>query len=308
MKRFLTTSVSSEISATKYRCVTCLHPCESLYCEYGYNANPTVGITRSSKTLKLNRCVMCHQTADPYCEREWLLIVLDLILLRQEAYRHVLFNENWMHENLMDMKNCFKYIVVCCIEPVFHHWQSYNPPSRKNEKIDEISFNLPVGLIHGFSRSVLGLFVFVSTVLILSIFIAIKDNSNQMIRMILKSVVWPLFGCQVATCFVAIWDSSAVTRILGCIVLPFTYQWMALYQILLMACIRNYTYSNQTNPEFFLRILKTSFVLMTAFFAKIIIAALLITSTSKNQNEICCGGMEWSLRLGPTISYRICFF
>ena len=37
-------------------------------------------------------CSQCHKMVDPYIEREWLLVVIDCILLREEAYRHVLYN------------------------------------------------------------------------------------------------------------------------------------------------------------------------------------------------------------------------
>ena len=66
-----------------YRCVGCLHPCASLY--------KTLG--KGGSVIKLTPCTKCARpSADPYCEREWLLVVLDLILLRKEAYRHVLWN------------------------------------------------------------------------------------------------------------------------------------------------------------------------------------------------------------------------
>jgi len=37
-------------------------------------------------------CEICRRVVDPYTEREWLLVAIDCILLRPEAYRHVLYN------------------------------------------------------------------------------------------------------------------------------------------------------------------------------------------------------------------------
>lgn len=302
MERFLTSNSSNEISEKRYRCVTCLHPCESLYCQYG-------------KTLKLNRCLICRQATDPYCEREWLLIVSDLILLRQEAYRHVLCNEKWVDmkfEYVHYLDYCFKYFIACCIEPVFRHLQSFDRSSETNESIDDISFNLPVGFLNQLSRSILGSFVSVSTILILSLYVVkyngeIKDNSKQISRMIFKSIIWPLFGCQIATCLVTIWDNSKVTRIIGFIILPFIYQWMALYQTILVTCVHpNLRDFKQTRFNVLIRVMTTSCVLLLAFAAKIIIVALLITCSSGYQDEINSGGLEWSLTLGSTSAYRIC--
>lgn len=61
-----------------YRCIHCLTPCDALYRKYG------------PSTIKLIQCTHCRRDVDPYCEREWLLVLIDCILLREEAYRHVL--------------------------------------------------------------------------------------------------------------------------------------------------------------------------------------------------------------------------
>jgi len=66
-----------------YYCVHCLQSCPSLYRTLG----------KGDSVIKLSPCESCGKPAvDPYCEREWLLVILDLVLLRQAAYRHVLWN------------------------------------------------------------------------------------------------------------------------------------------------------------------------------------------------------------------------
>ena len=42
--------------------------------------------------IKLVECKNCHHDVDPYIEREMLLVIMDLILLRSPAYRHIIFN------------------------------------------------------------------------------------------------------------------------------------------------------------------------------------------------------------------------
>jgi hypothetical protein len=63
-----------------YRCVHCGAETPSLYKFY----SPT--------SIKLTSCSKCLVDVDPYVEREWILIVLDCLLLRTPAYRHVLWN------------------------------------------------------------------------------------------------------------------------------------------------------------------------------------------------------------------------
>jgi hypothetical protein len=64
----------------KYRCIHCLTPSASLYRQY------------SASVIKLSDCERCKENVDSYCEKEWLLVLLDIVLLRRDAYRHVLFN------------------------------------------------------------------------------------------------------------------------------------------------------------------------------------------------------------------------
>lgn len=90
----------------KYRCVHCLTPHDALY-----RRLDSTGRSRNSdiQLLSCNYCCSYPTTTtndpagkpissitgsslDPYCERELLLVVLDIILLRIYAYRHLLFN------------------------------------------------------------------------------------------------------------------------------------------------------------------------------------------------------------------------
>jgi len=70
----------------QYRCVECSAPASSLYKEY------------TATSIKLTSCVLCGKNVDPYVERGGVLIVLDCILLRAPAYRHILWNMDFkMH-------------------------------------------------------------------------------------------------------------------------------------------------------------------------------------------------------------------
>jgi hypothetical protein len=66
-----------------YICVYCGTPCAALYRQLNKN---------SLSSIKAMHCEQCQRIVDPYIEREWLLVVIDCILLRPEAYRHILYN------------------------------------------------------------------------------------------------------------------------------------------------------------------------------------------------------------------------
>lgn len=65
----------------EYICTNCTRPTPSLYKVYS-----TPG------SIQLTTCKSCHHDVDLYIEREWLLVIMDCILHRPEAFRHILYN------------------------------------------------------------------------------------------------------------------------------------------------------------------------------------------------------------------------
>ncbi|KZT29901.1 hypothetical protein NEOLEDRAFT_1127800 [Neolentinus lepideus HHB14362 ss-1] len=62
-------------------CTICTHPIPYLYTVY-----------ESAYNLRLEQCPACHVFADPYVEHDELTLTLDLILLKRDVFRHLLFN------------------------------------------------------------------------------------------------------------------------------------------------------------------------------------------------------------------------
>lgn len=73
------------------RCVKCGHGVEKLYIQY------------SAGNIRLLKCSNCKSVADEYIECELMILIIDLILHKPQAYRHLLFN--LLHRKNSDFDN-----------------------------------------------------------------------------------------------------------------------------------------------------------------------------------------------------------
>lgn len=105
-----------ELSLNDYRCVHCGHPIHELYKSYG----PIV--------QKLSECENCTELADPYTEIEFIVIVIDLILLSKEAQRHVLYNTK--------CRNLYKILMIITLLESYCLWIERFPTKQVHENND----------------------------------------------------------------------------------------------------------------------------------------------------------------------------
>jgi len=68
------------------RCITCLHPFPHLYTTHTNASLP------SGDNLRLTRCERCGNVADKYVEHDFVVLFIDLVLVKLGAYRHVWWN------------------------------------------------------------------------------------------------------------------------------------------------------------------------------------------------------------------------
>ncbi|KAF7280654.1 ACAT-related protein required for viability 1 [Rhynchophorus ferrugineus] len=66
-------------------CINCGEQVNNLYKKY------------SETVLKLTECEYCGKIADKYVEFDNVIVIIDLILLNTNAYRHILFNSQFKH-------------------------------------------------------------------------------------------------------------------------------------------------------------------------------------------------------------------
>ena len=93
MPRTLTGPSSAPRGPPQYRCVECSHPVASLYTIY------------SKDNVRLTQCVFlllhnptdyfkdkCKKFADKYIEHDFVVLFIDIILIKPQVYRHLLYN------------------------------------------------------------------------------------------------------------------------------------------------------------------------------------------------------------------------
>ncbi|KAL3647333.1 hypothetical protein CASFOL_008301 [Castilleja foliolosa] len=99
---------------TSFRCVQCGLPTKTLYIQY------------SPGNIRLMKCENCKAVADEYIECEIMILIIDLILHKPKAYRHLFYNmpgkENINFESLL-----WKLVLIClvldsCILRFYRMW------------------------------------------------------------------------------------------------------------------------------------------------------------------------------------------
>ncbi|KAJ3670016.1 hypothetical protein LUZ60_010340 [Juncus effusus] len=99
----MTSSPDNPTGPDRRRCVGCGAAVRTLYVQY------------SPGNIRLMKCEKCKAVADPYIECEFMIILIDLILHKVEAYRHLLFNMLNLESNLSKdilLKSFFVYILL----------------------------------------------------------------------------------------------------------------------------------------------------------------------------------------------------
>ncbi|KAE8377646.1 Arv1-like family-domain-containing protein [Aspergillus bertholletiae] len=68
-------------------CIECSYPVSHLYSTYSRADDRSLG-----KGVRLTQCPRCQRFADKYVEYDFVVIFIDLVLIKPQVYRHLLFN------------------------------------------------------------------------------------------------------------------------------------------------------------------------------------------------------------------------
>ncbi|CBX90893.1 hypothetical protein LEMA_P059270.1 [Plenodomus lingam JN3] len=79
-------------------CISCRYPVKTLYTTYSKADDRALG-----KGVRLTQCPRCKRFADKYVEHDFVVLFIDLILIKPELYRHLLFNRLGRDDDKFDV-------------------------------------------------------------------------------------------------------------------------------------------------------------------------------------------------------------
>ncbi|KAF2763085.1 hypothetical protein EJ05DRAFT_481929 [Pseudovirgaria hyperparasitica] len=78
-------------------CIECRYPVKNLYTTYSKADDRTLG-----KGVRLTQCPRCKRFADKYVEHDFVVLFIDLVLIKPQVYRHLLFNKLGREDDKFD--------------------------------------------------------------------------------------------------------------------------------------------------------------------------------------------------------------
>ncbi|ODV97937.1 hypothetical protein PACTADRAFT_427 [Pachysolen tannophilus NRRL Y-2460] len=94
-------------------CIECSKATNSLYHKY------------SSTNLRLTRCSNCNKISDKYVEYDKVLLFIDLILLKPQAYKHLVYNTNLINTTVIAKQNykaIIRILILINLFEVYLNW------------------------------------------------------------------------------------------------------------------------------------------------------------------------------------------
>ena len=78
-------------------CIECRYPVHQLYTTYSKADDQSLG-----KGVRLTQCPRCKRFADKYVEHDFVVLFIDLVLIKPQVYRHLLFNQLGREDDQFD--------------------------------------------------------------------------------------------------------------------------------------------------------------------------------------------------------------
>ncbi|KAF2743426.1 Arv1-like protein [Sporormia fimetaria CBS 119925] len=97
-------------------CIECRYPVKTLYTSYSKADDRSLG-----KGVRLTQCPRCKRFADKYVEHDYVILFINLVLLKPEVYRHLLFNRLNREEGRFD-KSVLRLGLLLTLFDVYLTW------------------------------------------------------------------------------------------------------------------------------------------------------------------------------------------
>ncbi|CCX34154.1 Similar to Protein arv1; acc. no. Q9HDX5 [Pyronema omphalodes CBS 100304] len=78
-------------------CIECSYPVQSLYTAYSSADDKSLG-----RGVRLTQCPRCKRFADKYVEHDFVVLFIDMVLIKPQVYRHLLFNHLGRTDDKLD--------------------------------------------------------------------------------------------------------------------------------------------------------------------------------------------------------------
>jgi lipid intermediate transporter len=97
-------------------CITCSTPVKNLYTTYSKADDRSLG-----KGVRLTQCPNCKRFADKYVEHDFVVLFIDLVLIKPQVYRHLLFNRLGRADDKLD-PSIFRLGTLLVLFDVYITW------------------------------------------------------------------------------------------------------------------------------------------------------------------------------------------
>ncbi|OQD99349.1 hypothetical protein PENVUL_c065G06545 [Penicillium vulpinum] len=97
-------------------CIECSYPVSHLYSAYSRADDRSQG-----KGVRLTQCPRCQRFADKYVEYDFVVLFIDLVLIKPQVYRHLLFNRLGRDDNQFD-RSIIRLGILLLLFDVYLTW------------------------------------------------------------------------------------------------------------------------------------------------------------------------------------------
>ncbi|OJK02452.1 hypothetical protein ASPACDRAFT_1854430 [Aspergillus aculeatus ATCC 16872] len=97
-------------------CIECSYPVSHLYSTYSRADDRSLG-----KGVRLTQCPRCQRFADKYVEYDFVVLFIDLVLIKPQVYRHLLFNRLGGYDNQFD-RSIIRLGILLLLFDVYLTW------------------------------------------------------------------------------------------------------------------------------------------------------------------------------------------
>ncbi|XP_029903674.1 protein ARV1 [Myripristis murdjan] len=180
-----------------FRCIECNEEAAELHRDY------------RNGILKLTICEFCQKPVDRYIEYDPVIILIDVILCKTQAFRHILFNTS--------LNIHWKLCVFCLLCEAYFRWSLLQGSEQSSDPADIIRYTKEWDFYGMFGLAALELWAFCSGVLwFLWVAVGALQGEKLDFRLLLRALLLSCYG-KVLLIPAVIWEHDYTPLCLGLI-------------------------------------------------------------------------------------------